>query len=171
MLEKYCPMCGGVLKEMPWEDDVCLPTCMVCGYEFYQNSKPCVVALIVDRDKQRILLTKRGIVPFKGDWDMPGGFLRDGEDPKVGVMREVEEELSVPCEVERLFDIFVDTYGEFDVYTFNVCYTIRLLSDDIKPMDDVAEAKWFDFDDIPENMAFNFLGDIIDRLRAEMPTE
>jgi mutator protein MutT len=168
---KFCPKCGGSLEEEEWEENLTLPVCSGCGYKFYQNSKPCVVGIIIDRDAEKILLTKRGIIPFKGDWDMPGGFLRNGEDPKQGVLREVKEELGIECEVEELFDIFVDTYGEYDIYTFNVCYILKIISGTITPMDDVAEAQWFSLSDIPENLAFTFLKDIIDKARTYLCRE
>ena len=162
---RFCPKCGGELEEIDWEDGLTLPQCKECSFRFYQNSKPCVAGIIVDRNEGKILLTKRGIVPFKGYWDIPGGFLRNGEDPETGVLREIKEELGVVCEVEELFDIFVDTYGAYNVYTFNVCYIIRIMGGEIMPMDDVVEAQWFSFDDIPDNLAFTFLGDIIGKVR------
>ena len=138
MDEKYCPACGGVLHAVPWEDDLTLPVCEVCGYRFYQNSKPCVVAIILDPEQDRILLCRRGIEPYKDCWDLPGGFLRNGEDPVDGVKREVKEELGVEIEIIRLFDILVDTYGREDVFTFNVCYIVRLLTEDIRVGDELA---------------------------------
>ena len=164
----YCPKCGGELEEIDWEDGLTIPQCRKCTFRFYQNSKPCVVGIIVDRDEGKILLTKRGILPFKGDWDMPGGFLRNGEDPEAGVKREIKEELGIDCEVEELFDIFVDTYGTYNVYTFNVCYIIRTTGGNLKPMDDVVEAQWFRFDNIPDNLAFTFLGDIIEKVKNHL---
>lgn len=166
--EKYCPQCGSTLHEVSWEDGLNILQCAECGYKLYKNSKPCVIAIIVDDDRKRILLSRRGIEPYKGYWDLPGGFLRNGEDPLKGVKREVREELGVECEPVRFFDIFVDTYGEFDVYTFNVCYIVKLLSDDIRPADDIDEAQWFGFDDLPENLAFRFLGDIIEKVKNEI---
>ena len=40
----------------------------------------------------RLLLVKRGVEPFKGWWDIPGGFLEPGEHPAEGAAREVLEE-------------------------------------------------------------------------------
>lgn len=34
----------------------------------------------------------------RGQWDLPGGFLRPGEDPEVALARELEEELGVAAE-------------------------------------------------------------------------
>jgi len=168
---RFCPKCGGPLEEVAWEDGLTVPQCRDCGFRFYQNSKPCVVGIIVDRGTNRILLTRRGIEPFKGYWDMPGGFLRDGEDPRAGVKREIREELGVECEPEELFDIFVDTYGEYEVYTFNVCYIVRLGPGELTPSDDVVEARWFPLDRVPSKLAFSFLGGIIEKVKAHLARE
>jgi len=162
---RFCPKCGGGLDKVDWEDGLTVPQCRKCGFRFYQNSKPCVVGIIVDRDEGKILLTRRGISPFKGCWDLPGGFLRNGEKPEEGVQREIREELGLDCEVEELFNIFVDTYGAYNVYTFNVCYMLRITGGELMPMDDVVEAEWFRFDNIPDNLAFTSLGDIIGKVR------
>ncbi len=163
MNEKFCLSCGGTLEETPWENGLTLPQCTSCGLKIYRNSKPCAAALIIDRENMSILLAKRGIEPYKGYWDLPGGFLRNGEDPKEGMKRELREEIGVECTIGHLLDIFVDTYGEDDVFTFNVCYIVTPCSPDFKPMDDVAEVKWFRADELPENLGFRYLGDIIQK--------
>jgi len=40
----------------------------------------------------RLLLVKRGVEPYKGCWDIPGGFLEAGEHPEDGAVREGQEE-------------------------------------------------------------------------------
>ena len=125
----YCPACGGPLEQIDWEDGLTIPRCGECGFRMYRNSKPCAVGVITDRQQGKILLTRRGVSPYKGCWDMPGGFLRNGENPEKGMKREIGEELGVDCEIEELFDIVVDTYGSADVFTFNVCYIIRITGD------------------------------------------
>ena len=127
----YCSACAAPLEETEWEDDLTLKVCPACGKKAYQNSKPCVVAIILNRETKEILLTKRGIKPFRDYWDMPGGFLRDGEDPAEGLKRELREELGAESRIEELYDILVDTYGEYEVYTFNVCYIVSLLTSEL----------------------------------------
>lgn len=56
--------------------------CGVCGKWHYHNSKPCAGALVVRDGK--VLLAQRGVEPFKGYWDIPGGFLEAGEHPEHG---------------------------------------------------------------------------------------
>src|SRR3990170_2943278 len=54
-----------------------------------KNPAPCVGALIV-RDG-RILLTKRKHAPFKGWWDIPGGFMLPAEHPVEALKSDVRE--------------------------------------------------------------------------------
>ena len=43
-----------------------------------QSIKTSVVACVID-EQERVLLTRRGIEPFSGQWVMPGGKVDHGE--------------------------------------------------------------------------------------------
>jgi len=148
MIYKYCPVCAGELKT---KSSSCL-VCQKCGFEFFQNSKPTASGLFLN-EKQEVLLLKRAISPSLGKWDTPGGFLENGEDPIDGLRREMREELSLEIELGPILTIFIDHYGKNEdvVYTFNVFYEAKILSDDIKLDHENSEYKWFAKDDIPWN--------------------
>jgi hypothetical protein len=48
-----------------------------------------------------------------------------------------------------------DTYGPGGIALLNTYFIVRLLSNDLHPQDDVSELKWFDLNDLPENIAFS----------------
>ncbi len=146
---KYCPFCKGHLSQ----EDPYRQKCKECGFIMFHNSSPCVGAVPVDKNN-RILLAKRGIEPFKGGWNIIGGFLNYGEEPMVGLKREVKEETGVDCEVIDLICMHADTYGKNGPALINISFTVILLSDKIKPLDDVSELKWFDIDNLPSNIPF-----------------
>lgn len=50
----------------------------------------------------KVLLVKGSRGLNEGRWSLPGGFLRFGETPEEGVLREVEEEVGSPARIERL---------------------------------------------------------------------
>jgi ADP-ribose pyrophosphatase YjhB (NUDIX family) len=104
----------------------------------------------------RVLLARRGVEPFLGLWDTPGGFVDPGESLEECVRRELREEAGVEVEVVRLVATVPDTYGPTGDATVNVFYECRLLSGDPRPDDDVAELRWFARDDLPapEELAF-----------------
>ncbi len=47
----------------------------------------------------KILLTKRNEEPFKGEWDLPGGYMSYMETPERTLKREMREELGINVEL------------------------------------------------------------------------
>jgi len=171
----FCPVCGGRLEPPPdgeaaGPDD--LRVCGRCGHEFWQNSRPCVSALIVraESPQRLILLARRAIAPHRGFWDMPGGYLRNGEPPEQGLARELAEELSAPLLEPRLAAIEIDEYPREDVprearFTFNVFYLCTLpAAVELQPADDVSEARWFPLAEVPADLAFASNRRVLQRL-------
>jgi ADP-ribose pyrophosphatase YjhB (NUDIX family) len=161
----YCPKCSAALEYRQPEahNPEKVPVCTDCGFIFWQNSKPTASAVLLN-DAGEVLLVERAIEPKKGEWDLPGGFLANGEDPVAGMQREMEEELGIAVEPDKLLGIFVDTYGEGSaaVYTFNVIYAAKILSGTITPKDDVASVQWFTPSELPESVAFRNNAEALD---------
>lgn len=70
-----------------------------------EHIKTSVVACIVD-EQERILLTRRCIDPFCGQWVMPGGKIDHGEPIIEALHREVREEVGIRIRVEGLIDVY-----------------------------------------------------------------
>jgi ADP-ribose pyrophosphatase YjhB (NUDIX family) len=93
-------------------------------------------------------------------WDLPGGFLDNGELPEAGLARELVEELGVQISQPRLFSIGIDEYPGEDVaqearFALGLYYRCDIPFDaTIAAADDVAEAAWFPLDRPPESIAF-----------------
>jgi A/G-specific adenine glycosylase len=107
-------------------------------------------------EHRRVLLGRRGIEPFLGLWDTPGGFVEVGESLEECVRRELREEAGVEIEVGRLVASVPDTYGPAGDATINAFFECRLLSGEPRPDDDVAELRWFAPDALPaaDELAF-----------------
>ena len=149
---KFCPKCGEKLEWLE-EHGTKRQGCSACGFVFYQNSKPTASAIIVKGDK--VLLAKRKIEPEKGQWDIPGGFLENGEAPEAGLYREIVEETGLEIEIFGMLGIFMDTYGRNGVSTMNLAYLVKIKSGEPIANDDVEELKWFSRGEIPfDDMAF-----------------
>jgi 8-oxo-dGTP diphosphatase len=80
-----------------------------------------VVAVILN-DQNEVLLTRRNIQPFKGEWVMPGGKIDLGEPIKEAIQREVMEEVGLEVEVGELIDLFEHITPGDDNYHFIIIY-------------------------------------------------
>lgn len=89
----------------------------------------------------RLLFAERAHDPFKGSWDLPGGFVDMYETGEEAVIREIKEETGLTVEHPRycfsLPNIY--RYSGFDVHTLDLFYEVHLDEVDIShPSDDVA---------------------------------
>ncbi len=69
--------------------------CELCGFD---NPKGTVTAVIVKDGK--LLVLKRSEEPFKGEWDLPGGYMNRGEKPEEALRRELKEELGIEADLD-----------------------------------------------------------------------
>jgi ADP-ribose pyrophosphatase YjhB (NUDIX family) len=161
----FCPNCGAQLPST--SNAFASQHCANCGRTHYHNSKPCAGALIVKDGK--VLLVKRAVEPFKGYWDLPGGFLEAGEHPLDGMLREVREELGPIVRVKELLGVYMDRYeieSGYEIFTLNHYYIVEPVSGEFRVGDDVSEFCWFAMDELPdaEQIAFEHeravLGDL-----------
>ena len=58
------------------------------------------VAAIIKNEAGKILLTRRNIEPFKGQWCLPGGHIDEFEPAREAVIREAKEETGLDFEAE-----------------------------------------------------------------------
>jgi 8-oxo-dGTP diphosphatase len=167
---RFCPQCGHALVPNPVVAEAHRQDCPACGRAHFQNSRPTASALIV-RDG-RILLGRRAVDPFRGMWDVPGGFLSPLEHPEEGVVREIREETGLVVRPRELLGIFPDAYGESDegVYTLNFYYLVDIVSGEPHPADDVADLRWFTPEALPD-IAFSHQKQVLTRWREAMANE
>ncbi len=108
-------------------------------------------------DRTKILLINRGHEPFKGQWALPGGFVDMDEELEDAIVRELAEETGltgVQLEQMRTFGtIGRDPRGR----QITIVYLGITKEDqtEIKAGDDAAQARWFDIEELPDNMAFD----------------
>ncbi|MEM0481399.1 MAG: NUDIX hydrolase [Nitrososphaerota archaeon] len=93
----------------------------------------------------KVLLVRRGRMPARGKWALPGGAVRWGEPIRDAAVREVLEETSVLIEVGQILDV-VDVFyregGELLYHYVVVCFAGRYLGGDLKPGTDAEDARW-----------------------------
>lgn len=143
----YCPHCRSELATRSIEEIERL-YCPSCGEVFYRNSKPCAGAFVTNPEGQ-LLLTRRAVEPFKGQWDLPGGYLEDGEHPEAGAIRELREETGLTVRITGLVGIYMDTYGAGGASTLNIFYEAEVVSGEMAVQGDVSELAWFAPTELP----------------------
>ncbi len=110
-----------------------------------QSIKTSVVACIID-DQKRVLLTRRCIEPFCGQWVMPGGKVDHGEPLLQALHREVREEVGIDVHVDGLLDVYehVALGARNDHYVI-LYYRAHPLTVQLTPNNqEVTEAAWVD---------------------------
>lgn len=125
-----------------------------------QPEKPQVAVDIVVftfiKNKLSILLIRRGVKPFKGQWALPGGRVNKNEPLENAAGRELKEETGVSdIYLEQLYTFgapFRDPRGRI----ISVAY-FALISDlpQLKPSTDAAAAKWFSVKGLPRLLGFD----------------
>jgi 8-oxo-dGTP diphosphatase len=142
----YCPRCRAELEP----DDTKRVECPSCGFVTYANSEPTACALCVD-EEGRVLLARRAAEIFHGYWDLPGGFLEEGEHPLDAIRRELREETALEVEPADFLGVWVDRYGEAEdaPATLNLYWTARVVGGEAHPADDVSELRWFATGELP----------------------
>ena len=144
-------------------------TCGACGFVGWANSAPTACALCED-DEGRLLFVRRAHEPFRGCWDLPGGFLEEGEPPLDALKRELLEETGLEVEPGDYVGAWIDRYGDAPgaQFTLNLYWRARVIGGEERAADDVTELRWFARDGLPEfaELAFTNLPLVIDAWRS-----
>jgi ADP-ribose pyrophosphatase YjhB (NUDIX family) len=131
---RFCPRCGRALNV---EDDH--RACAACGERYWANSVPGVQA-VIERDG-RVLLGRRREDPGKGKWDLPGGFLHEGEEALDGLRREVREETGLEIEPAAFLGTWNEPY--WDRVVLCLTWLAHVTGGSEQAGDDLVELRWF----------------------------
>ncbi len=172
-----CTARNPTCDECPWKNSCQTlaqnPTETTCEEEFKQTANPMKVAsakvqygvTISDKKKTRkhivlalihhegkYLIAKRPPSVHMGNyWELPGGKKEKGEDDRIALAREIDEELGAEILSARPFVTFTYEYPEFYL-TFH-CYRCRLFHPELVQPLAATEIKWV----TPEEfMAYEF---------------
>jgi len=159
---RHCPLCSGLLVRAAVEGRE-RSRCGSCSFVLYENPACAAAALVLDA-RGRVLLIRRAIEPFRGQWALPAGYQEVDERPEDAAVREAREEAGLAIEVVALFDLlFVpeDLRRPANV----AVYLCRPLGEELVPGADALEARWFGLDELPAELAFDNGPRILERLR------
>lgn len=149
---RYCPLCGQELQE-EFIDHRPRLRCLSesCDFIYYHNPTPAAGALVIAEGK--ILLVKRAAPPKVGWWCLPAGFMEWAEHPSQTAVREIAEETGLKVRLDSLFEVYS---GEDDPRTnaILILYLASVEGGKLSAADDAQEVRFFDFDQVPETIAF-----------------
>jgi 8-oxo-dGTP diphosphatase len=100
------------------------------------------VAAIITNEAGKILLTKRSVDPFKGQWCLPGGHIDENEKALDAAIREAKEETDLDFEAE--FFTYVDEIiPELSWHAVVIVFTGKGAGELDAQDGEVADIAWF----------------------------
>ena len=147
----FCSNCGQKVSLQPVEgDERPRHVCNSCNTIHYQNPK--IVTGCVPIFGNKVMLCRRAIEPRRGLWNLPGGFMENGETAQQGAQREVLEEAGIKVDI-------IDLHAIFNIPQINQVYIIYLAAmPDLNYANGIEtmETKMFEEKDIPwDEIAFS----------------
>ena len=147
-LPSYCPYCGDRVHGTY----ASAGTCVGCNREIFANSRPAAGVFICRGEK--VLLVQRGVEPAKGKWDIPGGFLEEGESAEDGACREVMEELGYELFHDDLLLVSTQVNPWPAGAVLDVLFEAEAPPGEPRVDSDVSACCWFPIDNFPDDIAF-----------------
>jgi 8-oxo-dGTP diphosphatase len=136
-----------------------------------------IVIFTVFEDILKVLLIKRGLPPFHGEYALPGGMLRieQDRDLEAAAMRELIEETGVKNQYLEQLYTYGNPHRDPRGWTVSVAYFALVAADEVhlKAGTDATEAKWHDVQghQVAVKLAFDhdeILQTAIKRLRSKL---
>lgn len=131
-----------------------------------------IVIFTIEQGALKVLLVKRGIEPFAGQYAIPGGFVLENESLDQAAMRELREETGVAeVYLEQLYS-FGDPKRDPRGRVVTVAYYALISTEhsQLRAGSDAAAAAWFAVDAVPD-LAFDhakILAYAVERLRNKL---
>ena len=112
--------------------------------EAVHASMPRVVSEGVFIQNGLVLLLKGNRGLTKDRWTLPGGFIRFGEDPVVGLLREIREELGVGAKIGDLLAVRSKLGEHTLLHWTQFFYRVTIFGKITPNPDEIAEARFFE---------------------------
>jgi ADP-ribose pyrophosphatase YjhB (NUDIX family) len=127
--------------------------CTCCGRYNARHITVSVIPVVPGK----VLLTKRAKDPQAGFWCFPGGYVEWNETVDEAAVRELGEETHLEAEAIGLLGVYSDPQRDLDGRQNIECSFVAQITAEanVSPNAEVQEAQWFDWTELPENIAFD----------------
>ena len=145
-----------------WKDEVISDNAVhpVARESVYRSIHRLVSKVIIQNEKQEVLMAKveRGF--FKGYWTLPGGYMNHSEEPSEGCVRETYEELGITLDVDDRKPIITQRSFHRDGISFMSFTYFSKWDGEIAELKlkegEIADAKWFPLEEALKNAVSEF---------------
>jgi len=127
-------------------------------------SMPRVVVEGIAIQDGNVLLVKGSRGLTEGRWSLPGGFVRFGESPAAGLVREVREELRVEASIDELVDVRAKLGEISRLHWIMVFYRITIDGAPNPDPDEIAEARFFPLEEAKELVSDSLMRAVLSSL-------
>jgi len=107
-----------------------------------------VAAIIIKNNHKEaeVLLTKRNVEPFKGEWCLPGGHIDHNESAENAVIREIKEETGLNIN-PRFFKYFDEIIPNSNIHSVVLVFEGSGSGIINKQEHEVIDIRWFSISD------------------------
>jgi ADP-ribose pyrophosphatase YjhB (NUDIX family) len=144
---RFCPICGDGLQPLADGPDRGRIACPRRHFVHYEN--PAVTAFAFGERDEHYLVLERGQEPYRGSWELPGGFVEAGESPVEAVRREIFEETGLRVQAPSIIGAYTSRYGDDGKWTVDVAFHCRAPSGDLKLSIESSNAAWVTIEQMP----------------------
>lgn len=138
--------------------------CPECGFIHFVDPK--VGAGVLAEQDGKVVLVRRAVVPAKGSWCLPSGFVEYDEGPADAAVRECLEETGLQVRLTGLLDVgqyVSDLRGPGII----ILYRGQVVGGEACPGDDASEVGFFGPNELPDDIAFPSNREALARWREE----
>jgi ADP-ribose pyrophosphatase YjhB (NUDIX family) len=144
---RFCPLCSDELIPLASGPDHGRMGCRRGHFVHYDN--PAITAFAFVERSGCYLVLERGREPYRGRWELPGGFVEAEERPDETVRREIHEETGLRVEAPSILGAYRSRYGDNGRWTVDVAFHCHAPAGELKLSAESADAAWVPIEQMP----------------------